>query len=378
MKMNTTLRTIRVYGPLAKLLKRRTFKAAVCSPQEAIRFLLANYPELEGYMRPRFFQVSVGGRGIKEEDICVPVGFYEDITITPAICGAGGPVGQVITGLALITLSIFVPFVAPVLLPLGIGLTLTGVAGLISPVAPDRPESSDSRSQDSYAFNGIQQTSREGPPVPLVYGDIVTGSIVLSVKIEIDDEELDEIFDEGSVNPSPDQNPFPPPPTGPTPEEVGNGYYEAETGISCWQYYAEFYLIPDPRCDNAVGTLTVGWCRSPNFKRAGMPDLDYYVHPDPHNCNNLPRRGAAFEAYVFQSCYDENIEGGYNYNYRIAFAQAYRYQRGKVCAGYRIFHRSAYGGGPVTLMAAGVNTGVMGSGYTVDDLPAAGQSQDWR
>lgn len=189
--MSTALRTIRVYGPLAKLLKRRTFHAAVRSPQEAIRFLLANYPELEVYMRPRFFRVSVNGRGIKEEDICVPVGAHEDICITPAICGAGGPVDRIITGVGLIALSIFVPFVAPVFLPLGIGLTLTGVAQLISPVTPDRPESGDSRSQDSYSFNGLQQTSREGPPVPLVYGDIVTGSIVLSVDIERDDEKLE-------------------------------------------------------------------------------------------------------------------------------------------------------------------------------------------
>lgn len=376
--MSTALRTIRVYGPLAKLLKRRTFHAAVRSPQEAIRFLLANYPELEGYMRSRFFRVSVDGRGIKEEDICVPVGAYEDICITPAICGAGGPVDRIITGVGLIALSIFVPFVAPVFLPLGIGLTLTGVAQLISPVTPDRPESGDSRSQDSYSFNGLQQTSREGPPVPLVYGDIMTGSIVLSVGIGTDDIELTSAFSEGLGDPNPNQNPVPDIVTGPTPEEIGNGYYEAETGITCWQYYAEFYLVRDPRCDNALNDLTVGWVRSPEFRRAGAPSLDYYVHPDPHNCNNLPRRGAGFEAYVYQSCYNENIEGGYNYNYPIVFAQAYRYQRGKVCSGYRIFHRSAYGGGPTTLVASGVNTAVMGADYTVDDLPEAGQSQDWR
>jgi predicted phage tail protein len=234
--MNTTLRTIRVRGTLAKLLKRRTFKAAVRSPQEAIRFLLANYPELEGYMRPRFFHISVGERVIDEESIGLPTGFYEDINITPAICGAGGPVGQVITGLALITLSIFVPFVAPVLLPLGIGLTLTGVAGLLSPVTPDRPESSDAR--DSYSFNGLQQTSREGPPVPLVYGEIITGSIVLSVNVERDDEELGTGDGEGIFEPG-----------------IGDNTYnlnERYPGV-CWIYYSEVYLKFDDACSNAPG-----------------------------------------------------------------------------------------------------------------------------
>lgn len=221
-KKELTFRVIRVRGTLAKLLKRRTFKAVVRSPQEAIRFLLANYPELEGYMRPRYFQVTVGDCVVNEETIGLPTGVFEEICITPAICGAGGPVGQVITGIALITLSIFVPFVAPVLLPLGIGLALTGVAGLISPVTPDRPESTDSR--DSYSFSGLQQTSREGPPVPLVYGEIVTGSVVLSVNIETDEEELgggggggaagdaNALFESGTGNPNPDPNPVPDPP----------------------------------------------------------------------------------------------------------------------------------------------------------------------
>ena len=233
--MHTTLRTIRVRGTLAKLLKRRTFKAAVRSPQEAIRFLLANYPELEGYMRPRFFHINVGGRVINEESIGLPAGFHEDINITPAICGAGGDgensLTQIFAGVALIALSIFVPFVAPVLLPLGIGLTLTGVAGLLSPVTPDRPESSDAR--DSYSFSNVQQTSREGPPVPLVYGEIITGSIVLSVNIERDDEKLGTGDGEGIFEPG-----------------IGDNTYnlaERYPGI-CWGYYSEVYFEFDYTC----------------------------------------------------------------------------------------------------------------------------------
>ena len=239
--MNTTLRTIRVRGTLAKLLKRRTFKAAVRSPREAIRFLLANYPELEGYMRPRFFHISVGGRVINEESIGLPAGFYEDINITPAICGAGGPVDQILTGVVLIGVGLLVPFTAPFLVPLGIGLTLTGVATLLTPTPPDRPESSDAR--DSYSFNGLQQTSREGPPVPLVYGEIITGSIVLSVNIERDDEKLGAGDGEGIFEPG-----------------IGDNTYnlnERYPGV-CWIYYSEVYLKLDAFCasePNPVGRI---------------------------------------------------------------------------------------------------------------------------
>lgn len=204
------LKTIRVYGDLAKLLKQRTFKAVVRTPQEAIRFLLANFPEVEAYMLPRFFHIRVGDRAINEDELGAPTGVFEEIRIIPSICGAGGNSGltQILTGVALIAGSFLLPFASPVLLPLGIGLTLTGIATFLTPTPSDRPESTDPR--DSYNFNGLQQTSREGVPVPLVYGEIFTGSVVLSVKVEEDDEELEAVFAAGPGDPNPEQNPFPP------------------------------------------------------------------------------------------------------------------------------------------------------------------------
>lgn len=187
---NSQLKTIHVYGALAKLLKRRTFKADVRSPQEAIGFLLSNFPEAEAYIRPRFFHIRVGQRQVSEKDIDSPVGSDEEICITPAICGAGGNgLFQIIAGAFLIAVSIFVPFTAPLLLPLGLGLTLTGVSTLLTPTPADRSESTNPSERDSYNFNGLQQTSREGIPVPLVYGEIFTGSVTLSVKVEEDDDD---------------------------------------------------------------------------------------------------------------------------------------------------------------------------------------------
>ena len=36
----------------------------------------------------------------------------------------------------------------------------------------------------SFHFSGTQQTSRAGTPVPLVYGEIFTGSVVISSSID--------------------------------------------------------------------------------------------------------------------------------------------------------------------------------------------------
>ena len=38
--------------------------------------------------------------------------------------------------------------------------------------------------QLSFSFSGTQNTSRAGTPVPIVYGEIVTGSVVISGAID--------------------------------------------------------------------------------------------------------------------------------------------------------------------------------------------------
>lgn len=194
-------RTIRFYGPLAKVLNRRSFSAvALNSASEVMRCLLSNFPQLVSHMRGRHYRVVMNGRAISKDELNDPVGDNHEIHIIPAICGAGGdrdnPLTQILAGVALIGAGLLLPFAAPFLTPLGIGLALQGVAEIISPTPNDTPESTDP-SNRSYNFSNIQQTSREGVPVPLVYGEIVTGSVVLSVNIERDDEKLSTVFAAG-------------------------------------------------------------------------------------------------------------------------------------------------------------------------------------
>jgi predicted phage tail protein len=40
--------------------------------------------------------------------------------------------------------------------------------------------------QESYSFSGIQNTSRQGIPVPVVYGETIVGSVVISAGIDVD------------------------------------------------------------------------------------------------------------------------------------------------------------------------------------------------
>ena len=93
------MRVIKVYGKLAKHLGQRSFKAVVRTPAEAIKFLLANFPDLRPVLSEGEYTVSVGRHqlpiGEHPEFIGYPVAGSEPIRIAPVISGAGGNTGKI-------------------------------------------------------------------------------------------------------------------------------------------------------------------------------------------------------------------------------------------------------------------------------------------
>lgn len=180
------LREIRVYGRLAKFLGKRVFRAEVASAAEAVRFLVTNFPQLEKHMADQHYRVSVGGYDLSEDELHDPAG-QQQIKIVPVLAGAGA-VGRIVAGVALIALS-FIPGIGAlgVSLMIGVGssLVLGGVAQLLTPV-PVVPQgsNSDKDPRKSYSFSGIQNVSRQGLPVPIVYGETLVGSVVVSAGID--------------------------------------------------------------------------------------------------------------------------------------------------------------------------------------------------
>jgi hypothetical protein len=191
------LRKIKLYGQLAKFVGRRVLEADVATAAEAVRMLVANFPALEQHMADQHYRVTVGTYDLALDEIHDPAG-QQDIKIVPVVAGAGGGAGKIILGIALIALA-FIPgfgiglstvagqaaagFTAAgkILLTLGASLALTGVAQLITPV-PKVPQGSgsDNDPKKTFNFSGIQQTSRQGVPVPCVYGLTLVGSVVIS------------------------------------------------------------------------------------------------------------------------------------------------------------------------------------------------------
>ena len=63
----------------------------------------------------------------------------------------------------------------------GAFLVLGGVSDMLFPM-PQDDFSEDPRL--SFNFSGLQNTSRAGTSIPLVYGEILTGSIAISAAID--------------------------------------------------------------------------------------------------------------------------------------------------------------------------------------------------
>ena len=181
------LRKIKLYGKLAKFIGHRVLEADVASAAEAVRFLLANWPELERHMADQHYRVSVGKYDLDLEELHHPAG-AAPISFVPVVAGAGGAVGRIIAGIALVAIGLFVPGIGAlgvqILVGVGSALALGGVAQLLTPV-PKMPQGDDSQGdpRKSYSFSGIQNTSRQGVPVPICYGETLVGSVVISAGI---------------------------------------------------------------------------------------------------------------------------------------------------------------------------------------------------
>lgn len=202
------MRTIRVYGQLARFLKRRAFRAEVASAAEAVRFLVANFPQVEAHMAQQHYHVSVGDRALEPEELHEPAG-QSEITIVPVIGGAGAA-GRIIGGVALVAAAFMIgqpwlgPYAFSMITGVGASLALGGVAQLLTPVPriagpgaaagsavgamasanSAKPDSNDPRRNSS--FSSIQNTTKQGVPLPIIFGEVIVGSVVGSAAIDVD------------------------------------------------------------------------------------------------------------------------------------------------------------------------------------------------
>ena len=208
------MKVVKVYGALRELLGKTRFEFVADTPAQAMRALLVNFPELQQWLIDSekngvAYRVTVGKQKIHNDDVSglfSPWSEREVFSITPVMTGAGRGVGSLLLGVALIGAAIvFAPagatvlgikgagggllggalgtFGASVVGTVGLSLAFGGIAQLLSPV-PKPPR--EATRLESNSFSAIQQTVRQGVPVPIAYGRVFVGSAVISAGLDVD------------------------------------------------------------------------------------------------------------------------------------------------------------------------------------------------
>ena len=185
------LKKIKVYGKLRQFLGKSYFEAAVRSPQQAMSFLMANFEGLQKHMNDQIYKIKMGGNDITEDYLSMSgQGDIEIITVAsgglPFVIGAaaiGG--GAAITAAA--AAGTFLATLGTALTTVGVSMIVGGVVEMIAPQPSlDIPSISDidPRIRGSYSFNGIQNVNSSGVPIPIIYGLVFSGSILISSGVD--------------------------------------------------------------------------------------------------------------------------------------------------------------------------------------------------
>lgn len=194
------LRTIRLYGKLGARFGR--VHHFVCNDTAgAVRALCSMVPGFEQFLmsskeKGLGYTVFIGKTNVGEEGLRYPVG-DDDIRIAPVILGSGrGGFFQIVLGAALVGAAF--AFGGPMaswglMAKMGFGMGVSMVLGGVSQLLVKQPqgitgvESPDNGA--SYNFTGPVNVTAQGNPVPVLYGEMIVGSVTVSGDLYSEDQQ---------------------------------------------------------------------------------------------------------------------------------------------------------------------------------------------
>ncbi|HDL5153388.1 TPA: tail assembly protein [Mannheimia haemolytica] len=187
---------VKFYGHLRKF--GTGFKLEVKDTAEAIRALCTQISGLREALRDGVYKVRIGKQYLDPSALekglfyCLKKG--QTIHFTPVIQGAkSGGIFQAVLGVALIGAAFFLGPVgwgvlgassAMMMGAMGASMLLGGVAQMLTKM-PNAPNiGNEKEKENSTSFSNLNNLVAQGKPVPLAYGLIRTGSLVISQGVE--------------------------------------------------------------------------------------------------------------------------------------------------------------------------------------------------
>jgi predicted phage tail protein len=183
-----TTRKIKLTGELGRKFGR-LHHLAVETPAEAVKALCTLFQgfrqELEtAHLRGVRYRVLVGKAAISpdnaKEQLQMQHSNSVDFTFSPVLVGSkrAGAL-QTIIGAVLIVAGVY--FGNSYLFNMGVALVLGGVIQMLSPMpGTNQPDEANETKKPNTQFSGPVNTSAQGNPVPICYGELAIGSAVIS------------------------------------------------------------------------------------------------------------------------------------------------------------------------------------------------------
>lgn len=196
---------VKLYGHLRKF--GREFEVSVRSPAEAVHALAVMVPGFKHFIetaehRGMAFAIFNGNKNISEDEL--KLGAKSEIRIAPIYGGRKNSGGfMVVVGIALMAIATVMTgglaglasasmwgtalgaggFTGAIAMA-GLSMAIGGVMQMLTPtVDTGLKTSSDSENTSAYAFGGPINTTAQGTPVGLLYGEREIGGSVISVGI---------------------------------------------------------------------------------------------------------------------------------------------------------------------------------------------------
>jgi predicted phage tail protein len=182
------------------------FSLDVATAGEAIRALNVNFQTFIEELKEGSYYIICGdqeqGLSLDLEDVNEFKLGSKELHIMPVIEGSssegkGGGILKAILGVALIGAAIFFSggaLAAPIangammgmtygnLAMMGLALTLAGVSQLLSP----QEKKDEDKKDESFIFSGPGNSYEQGSAVPVIYGEVITGGVMISGGVDIE------------------------------------------------------------------------------------------------------------------------------------------------------------------------------------------------
>lgn len=196
--MSEVLRTIYLDGDLGERFGHK-HQLIINSPAEAVRALCCVIDGLQPAIaeHENGFHVFVDEESIDEQGLLLPTG-QSDIRIMPVVAAAGGGFFNIIAGAALIGAAFFTGGASlaawgmgsMVMGGLGAAMLFGGVAQMFMPKQKGLAGVESVDNGASYHFNGPVNMVAQGSCVPVLYGEMWAGGVVVSAGIYNEDVEV--------------------------------------------------------------------------------------------------------------------------------------------------------------------------------------------